>query len=40
MPRFEKMRVKRNENDMKPAIVKSLVVAVTLTVLEFESCSG
>ena len=33
MPRFEKMRVKHNENDMKPAIVKSLVVAVTLTVL-------
>ena len=33
MPRSEKMRVKRNENDMKPAIVKSLVVAVTLTVL-------
>ncbi len=26
-------------NDVKPAIVKSLVIAVTLTVLEFESCS-
>ncbi len=33
MPRSETMRGKRNENDMKPAIVKSLVVAVTLTVL-------
>ena len=31
MPRSETMRGKRNENDMKPAMVKSLVVAVTLT---------
>src|SRR5438552_9853008 len=34
MPRFEKIEwVKHNENDVKRAIVKSLFVAVTLTVL-------
>src|SRR5438552_2499618 len=34
MPRFEKIEwVKHNENDVKRAIVKSLLVAVTLTVL-------